>query len=740
MQNKFVKIFYFSVIFLTLQIYALTARNSISGYVFDFVTKEPLPGVNIILKGTEFGASSDQNGHFMISDIPEGKYIVSVQMIGYRTMETKISVNSSTSVKLNFKLQPEIIEGDAIVVTGTRIPRYLKDSPVRTDVITYQEIKRRNPSNFLEATQSIIGIDPSIECSICNAASISLQGLPGRYTQVLIDGIPLFSSLGQTYGYLELPANLIDQLEIIKGANSVLYGSDAIAGIVNIRTKEPSFIPRINFDAQIGQYGEKKINGSASFKPSDVGILINGEFYNIKPVDRDKDGITEYAGNTRSFLNGKMSYQAAAKTYLTVRVSGLAEERQGGAVSSNHSFIETLDSLVFRNFTESILTKRFDIVSEIRHDLSPNSRLAVKSSYTSHFQDSDYEGFVYVANQNLTYNELQYDYKFSNKINLTGGLSYRTEKLDENTAIHPYNYKTGSLFFQFDYIPSPESEFVLGLRYDRHNIFGHILTPSFIFKRQFDSFWTFRFSYGQGFRAPTTFYELDHGTGAKYKYHTRYLADKAERSSSFNFSLDFSKVNQNFSVSAFYHQIDNYINAYNDYVTKSFIVENVEAPSSIYGVEVNYSNIFFNSIYLTLGHIFEKYRLASGVLGHARPEHKFKWSLNYDAKSPGISFNLDGQVTGPMELRKVYKTAYNKDGSLKRKKSPVFLVVNAEIAKSFGSSFRFAVGAKNLFDFQQTDVESPLMYDNCGNLGDVIYIWGPLLGRRIYARCTVNLE
>lgn len=715
-------------------------NGAISGYIFDKTNNEPLPGVNIVVKGTLLGAVSDQNGNFKIEHIPVGQYQIIAQMIGYQSVEEEVHLKTNQIVYLEIGLKPEILKGEAIVVTGTRMPRYLKDSPIKTDVVTIEEINRINPSNFLEATQSIIGVDPSIECSICNASTISLQGLPGRYTQVLIDGIPLFSSLGQTYGYLELPANLIDQLEIIKGANSVLYGSDAIAGIINIRTVEPSFVPKMNFETQLGQYGQKKITGSASFKPGNVGVLISGEFYNIKPVDRDQDGLTEFAGNTRSFLNGKMSFQLSKKTQLKIRINGLSEERQGGAIAESRSFIETIDSLTFRNFTESILSKRFDVVSEFKHNFSLKNELIVKSGYTTLFQDSDYEGFVYVATQNLTFNEIQFNRKFSTKLNLTTGLAYRTEDLNENTAIHPYHYKTTSLFSQLDYSPTSSTEIVGGLRFDHHNIYGMIFTPSFILKNSINSLWTVRLSYGEGFKAPTTFYELDHGTGAKYKYHTKYLAKKAESSKSINLSLDFTRQNQNLSFSLFYHRINNYINAYNDYITQSFVVKNIEQPSSFYGLELNYNNVFFNKLYLTLGYIFERYQLADGVLGHARPEQKFKWLLNFDDVFRNTSINLNGQLTGPMKLREVYGIALNKDGSTKLKNSPPFLVINGEISYSVNNSVRFALGAKNLFDFQQNDIESPLIYDESGALTDVIYIWGPLLGRTIYARCSISIE
>jgi len=250
MYSKFVKIFF---LLITLNMLNAGVHNNglIEGRVSEKNSNIPLAGVNIIIKGTMFGAISDKNGNFKMENIPAGKYLMQVQMIGYHTIEKEIEVKKSHIIYLQFELAPEIIKGEAIVVTGTRTPRYVKNSPVKTEVVTKEEIKRLNPTNFLEATQSIIGIESTTECSICNASSISIQGLPGRYTQVLIDGIPFFSSLGQTYGYMELPANFIDQLEIIKGANSVLYGSDAIAGIVNIRTIEPSSVPKMNLETQL---------------------------------------------------------------------------------------------------------------------------------------------------------------------------------------------------------------------------------------------------------------------------------------------------------------------------------------------------------------------------------------------------------------------------------------------------------------------------------------------------------
>ena len=714
--------------------------SGIKGVVKDATTREPLPGANVTLEGTQMGAATNRNGEFLISGVPYGRYIVKATMMGYEPREIEILLNVSTYTEVQFRLKPMAVQGKAVVVTGTRVPRYLKDTPVRTNVITKEEIKRRNPVNVLNATKYVVGVDPQIECSICNASSISIQGLPGRYTQVLIDGMPIFSSLGQTYGYMELPASIINQIEIVKGASSVLYGTDAIAGIVNIRTSNPSPFPMINLESQIGQYGEKRMTGVASYKRKTIGLLVNGEYYHINPVDRNGDGISEFTGTTRAYMSGKLVIQKNLNTDLKLRVSGLTEERQGGALSASQSFIEVLDQPDLRAFSESILTRRTDAALIFNHRFSGTNQISYKLSLTRHFQDSDYEGFVYVGDQLMTYNDFQWNYRISPHQLLTSGLAFRTERLKENVAISAYNYKIASIFGQYDWTPNPLFESVIGLRLDRHNVYGKIATPSLSLKALLSDHWTARLTLGKGFRAPTSFYELDHGTGAKYKYNTRYLANKAEQSKSVTFSLDYEKKAVNFSLSPFYHRIDNYITAYNDYSSKSFIVENVTSPSSIYGIEMNYSRFLLPGLFMTIGHIWERYNMAPNVLGFARPENRFKWSLDYDFPKWNISLNADGQITGPMKLRRVYGLSYNADGTTKLKKSPTYSLVNVELSKRFKNGFKWIVGAKNLLDFQQSDVESPLMYNKNGELGDVVYIWGPLLGRKIYTSISIDLE
>jgi len=711
----------------------------IRGRVVDSVTGEPLPGTNVYLLGTQLGAAAGPDGSFVIRDVPFGRYVLRATAIGYEQQDYELVVDSEVPREVTFKLHPTTLQGETVVVTGTRTARFVKDTPVYTEVMTAAEIRRRNPRDFLEATRYVPGVDPEVECSVCNTASISIHGMPGRYTQVLVDGIPLFGSLGQVYGYMQIPPSLIDQIEVVKGASSVLYGSDAIAGIVNIRTREPSSEPEVSLEAQLGNYGERRLSAVSSYRVGKVGIVMNAEFYGNRAVDRNDDGITEFAGASRGYVNAKILLDLGAWTQARLRFSGLQERRQGGAVASSGSFIETIDVPRLRAFSESILTERNEFTADLTRRLEDGSEIALRAGLTRHFQDSDYEGFVYVGKQWMGYAEAQWARSITGAHHVTLGASYRWEKLDESAAIMAYDYRTSSLFFQYDCRPHLGLETVVGLRWDSHNVYGHILTPSFTLKWQPSVEWTTRFTLGRGFRAPTAFYELDHGTGAKYKYNTKYLARKAEQAWSATLTAGRDLDGGNLAISLFWHRLDNYIAAHNDPVQKAFIVENVEEPSTIYGCELNGTRRLSSGLTLTIGYIYELYEMAPGTLGYARPEHRLKWALDYSPLAGATRLSIDGEITGPMKLREVYGLAYDADGTTKRATSPTFAVVNGEISREIGSGIQVAVGARNILDFHQNDVESPLMYDQQGQLGDVIYIWGPLLGRQVYVRLRVAL-
>ena len=718
------------------------SQTAITGTVLTKSSNEALAGVNVIIAGTELGTASDADGEFKINKIPAGQYIVRAQMMGYANAEQEVTLEENETVNLTFQLESTVLNGETVVVTGTRSPRYLKDTPVKTQVVTSAEIRNRNPANILEAAgAAAVGIDASMECSICNVASISLQGMPGRYTQVLVDGIPQYSSLGQMYTYMQLPTNFIDQVEIVKGANSALYGTDAISGIVNLQTKNPGNHPEMNLDTQMGQHGERRLSGTASFREDRLGILVTGEYYTINATDRDGDGISEFLGNRQGYLNGKVKYDFSDNTNLQVRLSGINDSRQGGMISSNNSYIEVISEEEARAFSETIFTNRIEGSAILEHNLNNQSSLTFKTNAAHHYQDSDYEGFVYVADQYMTYNEIQYSHRLKAGHAFAGGLSYRTELLDENAAISEYDYRIGSAFGQFNWKPSTKFEAVAGLRWDHHNVFGDIVTPSTSVRAWLNNQWVARLSYGEGFRAPTTFYELDHGTGAKYKYNIQYLAKKAERSRSLAFSLDYANFRHSLSISPFHHWINNYITAFNDAENERFVVQNVDKLSRFYGIEAEYDFVLSEKVSVMAGHIFQRIAIDSGVLGFARPENRFKWGLDYNHRKLGMALNLNGSVTGPMELSSVYGESLNQNGTTKLDRSPAFALVNAELGKTLGSSgVQISIGAKNLFDFNQADLEGPLVFDAEGNLEDVGYIWGPLRGRIIYARMTLNIE
>ena len=209
-------------------------QNTIIGVVLE--GEIPVPFANIYLQGTEFGSSSDQNGEFTIDNIPDGTYKIQTSVLGYTPFNQKVTLLNNKVLLLNISLKASTEQLDEMVVTGTLKPVSRLESPVPVEVYKPAFFKKNPTASIFESLQNVNGVRPQINCNVCNTGDIHINGLEGPYTQVLIDGMPIVSGLGTVYGLSGIPNSLIEQLEIVKGPASTLYGSEAVGGLINIIT------------------------------------------------------------------------------------------------------------------------------------------------------------------------------------------------------------------------------------------------------------------------------------------------------------------------------------------------------------------------------------------------------------------------------------------------------------------------------------------------------------------------
>ncbi|MBU1220681.1 TonB-dependent receptor [Myxococcota bacterium] len=663
----------------------------------------------------------------------------------------------------------DISEDENIVVTATLTARRIKDVPVKTEVISARKIQEKGATNLVKALDHELGVVVENGCSICAATQIRLSGMPGRYTLYLIDGMPLYSSLGSTYGLAGVPSASIGKVEIVKGGSSVLYGTDAIGGIVNVILKNP--ISKFNSaEIRIGTHEEYLLSAvSSSFRKNFLrkgdffGIMAYASFENKGRHDRDGDGLTEIPEMQRSSAAITMRYKMFDGLVLKFRSSVMHENRQGGGTGSLLEVMADWDphtATGMRGISETILSRRIEnaFIAEWNHK---RIRAMLNAAWVYHFQDSDYEGEYYKATQHIFYANPFVNINLGKNYSLTTGGSIRVEHLSENVAVSDYNYVMTGVFAEGAFKIGKKFEFLHGIRFDHHNEYGEVITPRLAAKYAPIKDLTFRASAGTAFRAPTTFYEYNHGVHAA-GYSIEMAADKAETSMGGNASIVYSGIKGwNLTFEASYNKVKNAIALESSDDGSIITVFNVPVDLKVMGMEFQIEGKITSGLKLQLGYGTYKYQDPENVQQTVPPSQQFTGSLSYRFRR--FSMNLSGKILAPMKLREAYGYAYNPVSgatigelidpatgadlnSPKREKSPWFGTANIVMEYRINQSATVYFGIDNIFDYHQSDIEGPIMFpSSTGAAGgapmplDVVYIWGPMEGRCVYGGLRLNL-
>ncbi len=641
-------------------------------------------------------------------------------------------------------------EMEEVIVETSKVAEHVKTSPVRVQVIDEEHIEKKGATDILDVLESTVGIRVDNQCSICNTIGVSLSGTPSRYTLLLIDGFPIYSSLGQVYGWSNINASSIERIEILKGSQSVLYGTDPIGGVINVITKKPHGDPHSIINFEMGVFDYRMLSASSSYQKDKMGISIVGTSSKHSSVDRDGDDISEYTGYLRNTLAMNVIYDFTPKLKLFTSLSAAQEKRQGGGVGS---FIEVInDNDSRRAFSESILSDRFEAKAKVEYKINEKHKATLLANYTKHIQDSDYEGVVYVADQDIIFTELNFTSRWSKYFTTIKGVSFRSEQLDENLATNNYHYYIAGVFLQTK-IKVGDLKVDPGVRYDYHNEFGSVFTPAISIRYDLNPNLAFRIGGGSAFRAPTTFYEYAHGVRPE-GYQIFNNTDSAEKSYNVNGDIDFRWSDfLNYNLAVGYNKIKHATTI--DLTEDGDIsIHNVDEDLDIFSIENNLS-LNFKYVDAKLGHGYYKYKDDAGVLVSATFSQQFTYDFNFKFK--GVNLNINGEIVAPMDLEAVYGEGYNnKDGksldswldpdnadlnSTKMKESPWYHTVNAKVIIPVKDKFKLSFGVKNIFDYHQNDEESSLFFpkgEHGPEAADVVYIWGPLRGRFIYGGLTAS--
>lgn len=728
---------------------------NIVGHVVDKLTHEHLPYITVRLKGTTMASLTDATGHYRIVNIPEGTYTVEVSAIGYLPASREVQVKKGVTSEVNFEIEEDLISLDEVVVSSNRNETTRRMAPTLVNVMSMKTFDYTNSCNLAQGLNFQPGVRVENNCQNCGFQQVRINGLDGPYTQILIDSRPIFSSLSGVYGLEQLPANMIERVEVMRGGGSALFGSSAIAGTINIITKEPT-----RSSAQISHTltgigdgsvydNNTMLNASLVSDDNKMGIAVFAQNRERAGYDHDGDGFTELPEIKNQTLGMRSHLRTSHYTKLGIEYHHLQEYRRGG---------DQLD----------LPPHEVEIAEQVRHSINtgglkfdyfaPNEKhhLSVFASAQHIDRESYYGGGkdpnAYGATKDLTFVVgSQYVYRTDKMIfmpaDFTAGIEYNQDNLDDTqTGYDRYisqKVKIGSVFAQNEWHNSKWG-FLVGGRFDKHSMLHNpVFSPrvNLRFNPRHDI--NLRASYSFGFRAPQAFDEDLHIENVGGTVSIIHLANdlEEEKSQSLSVSADmyhsWGDWQGNLLVEGFYTTINDVFALTEIGVEDGVIIleRGNEKGANVYGATVEGKLAWHGKWQLQAGLTMQKafYKEArswddGGVPALKRmfrtPDTYGYFTMTYNPVKP-FSISLSGTYTGSMLIE--HHSGYIKDN--RTEKTSDFMDMGAKVAYDFslfkGTTLQFNAGLQNIFNAYQKDFDK-------GPDRDSGYIYGPGMPRSFY--------
>ena len=320
----------------------ITANNgkvktdaNIIGHVIEKASGEHLPGVAVTLEGTTLGTVTDATGHYRFTNLPLGNWTMKVRVLGYKTVTKKIKTEKGKTLEINFELEEDMTSLDAVVVSSNRNETTRRMAPTLVSVIDAKEFTQVNACNLAQGVIFQPGVRVENNCQNCGFNQVRINGMDGRYTQILIDSRPIMSALAGVYGLEQIPANMIERVELVRGGGSALYGSSAIAGVLNIITKEPlynsfSVTESLAFTDMEEPDNNLSFNGAFVSDDQKAGAMVFGSMRYRKPWDYDSDGFSEIGKIDSRSLGTRFFLRTSDYSRLVGEIHSIHEFRRGG--------------------------------------------------------------------------------------------------------------------------------------------------------------------------------------------------------------------------------------------------------------------------------------------------------------------------------------------------------------------------------------------------------------------------
>lgn len=496
---------FLNTLFLFVSIISFSQTSDISISVSDAGTNEPLLGATVYFEELAKGAVTDFYGIATFTEIPNGNHIIKISYIGFKTIETTIDVG--TKKEFAFKLESGGNELDEVVIQSSRSTRTVRKIPTRIEFIGAEELGEKavmNPTNISMVLRESTGIQMQQTSLSSGNTNIRIQGLDGRYTQLLRDGFPLYGGFSSGLSILQIPPLDLKQFEIIKGSSSTLYGGGAIAGLINMVSKTPDEEPALDIMLTQTQALGSTANVFYSKRNEKFGVSLYGSGHYQKAYDPEDDDFSNLPKTTSISFNPKFFYYPSEKTTFWFGLNGTYDDRIGGDITK----IESGENGIHQ-YTEENVSKRLSSQAVYETQIDSVSSLTIKNSISFFDRELTIPDFTFDGKQTNTFTELNYQ-KSANKTDWIFGANLYTSDFDENDNATLQRDQTDITYGAFvNNIYDISDNWILetGFRTDYNTDFGFFPLPRVSLLYKNDSGFSSRIGGGLGYKIPDIFTE-----------------------------------------------------------------------------------------------------------------------------------------------------------------------------------------------------------------------------------------
>ena len=730
--------------------------NMIAGHVIVKGTEESIPFATVMILGTNRGAVSNEEGQFEFRKLAAGKYTLRVQVMGYKTQEKTITVSAEATSVVHFQMEEESFMTDEVVVSANRNEVSRKAAPVVVNVMSAKLFETVNSTDLAKSLNFQSGLRVENNCQNCGFPQVRINGLEGPYSQILINSRPIISALSGVYGLEQIPVNMIERVEVVRGGGSALFGANAVGGTINIITKDPinnSFQVASTMSNMNGKSWEQYMGGNVSLvaKDNSYGIALYETYRNRNPYDADGDGFSELGKLNMNTFGMRAYYRPNYFSRINVEYHTTNEFRRGG----NKFNLQPHESDITEQ-TKHIINSgglsydrywgekhKMSVYGSIQHT-DRNSYYGAQQDMNAYGKTNDLAwvvGGMYVGNM---------DRCLFAPATFTGGVEYQNNSLhDVMTGYHrdmQQDVRIAGGFVQNEWRLNRWTMLV-GARLDKHNLIDHpIFSPRVNFLYKPSDNLQARLTYSTGFRAPQAYDEDLHVTAVGGEGVQIRLAEglREERSNSFSGSVDWSfpmgHWQSNILLEGFYTDLHHV-----------FVLEDIGldengdkikerrngSGAKVYGVNLDAKVAHGREAQLQLGFTVQRSRYNRAEIWTSEGEEEqttkrmprtpdyYGYFTFTSAPLKSFDFSLSGTYTGKMIVP--HMAGYIEKSRMEH--TPQFVDLNLKLNYTFVLKDHIKMqvngGIQNIFNSFQKDLDK-------GEFRDAGYFYGPTQPRTYF--------